>query len=109
MGKQVSRQRRGETGRARTHLSLSTISIPKKGKVADPGFCGVAPGRGETMMPPVSVCQYVSTIEQRFLPTTVAYHVHACEVRLEKWGGVVGGGELVRMWNLRLRRGVIGA
>ena len=32
------------------------MSTPKNGKVALPGFWGVQPGRGDTMMPPVSVC-----------------------------------------------------
>ena len=37
-------------------------SIPKKGNVAEPGFSGIAPGKGEINMPPVSVCHQVSTI-----------------------------------------------
>ena len=36
--------------------------IPKKGSVADPGLVGVAPGNGEIIIPPVSVCHHVSTI-----------------------------------------------
>ena len=38
------------------------MSMPKNGNVAEPGFCGVQPGSGVTRMPPVSVCQYVSTM-----------------------------------------------
>jgi hypothetical protein len=38
--------------------SRSTGLIPKKGRVADPAFVGVHPGRGLIMMLPVSVCQY---------------------------------------------------
>ena len=34
-------------------------------KRAEPGLVGVAPGSGEIMMPPVSVCHHVSTIGQR--------------------------------------------
>ncbi len=40
------------------------------GKVAEPGFSGVAPGTGEISVPPVSVCHQVSTIGQRSSPTT---------------------------------------
>ena len=36
--------------------------IPKNGNVADPGFVGVEPGKGEISIPPVSVCHQVSTI-----------------------------------------------
>jgi len=34
---------------------------------------GVAPGSGEIMMPPVSVCHHVSTTAQRPSPTTSWY------------------------------------
>ena len=37
-------------------------STPKKGRVQVPGLMGVAPGRGEIMMAPVSVCHQVSTM-----------------------------------------------
>ena len=50
---------------------------PRKGNVAEPGFRSVAPGSGEIMMPPVSVCHHVSTIGQRRSPTTSWYHSHA--------------------------------
>src|SRR5246127_6002946 len=57
----------------------STISgtIPKKGRVAEPGLRSVEPGSGEIRMPPVSVCHHVSTIGQRPSPTTRWYHSHA--------------------------------
>ena len=57
----------------------STISgmTPKKGRVADPGLSLVAPGNGVMRMPPVSVCHQVSTIGQRFSPTTRWYHSQA--------------------------------
>src|ERR1700742_5222825 len=59
--------------------SLVTISgtMPGRGRVADPGVVGVAPGRGEIMIEPVSVCHQVSTIGQRPPPMTVWYHSHA--------------------------------
>jgi hypothetical protein len=45
--------------------------------VAEPGFRVVAPGRGEIMMAPVSVCHQVSTTGQRPPPMTVWYQIHA--------------------------------
>ena len=54
--------------------STSTGSTPKKGRVAEPGLAGVAPGRGVIRMPPVSVCHQVSTMAQRPAPTTSWYH-----------------------------------
>ena len=52
--------------------SLSTIigSIPKKGKVADPGFKGVVPAIGEIRVAPVSVCHHVSITGHFLFPTT---------------------------------------
>ena len=52
--------------------SASTISgtTPGKGSVQLPGFVGTAPGIGEIMMPPVSVCHQVSTTGMRPLPTS---------------------------------------
>ena len=50
--------------------STMTGSTPKNGRVAEPGFSGVAPGSGVIRMPPVSVCHQVSTIGQRPSPTT---------------------------------------
>ena len=46
-----------------------TGSIPKNGNVAEPGFVGVAPGRGVMRIPPVSVCHHVSTMGHFPLPT----------------------------------------
>src|SRR5947209_19486444 len=51
--------------------------MPGRGFVAEPGFVGVAPGKGEIMMPPVSVCHHVSTIGQRPPPIVSRYHIHA--------------------------------
>ena len=52
-------------------FSLRTAgSTPKKGKVAEPGFRGVAPGRGVIRWDPVSVCHQVSTIGHLLSPTT---------------------------------------
>ncbi len=50
--------------------STSSGRMPGRGRVAEPGLTGTAPGRGEIRMPPVSVCHQVSTIGQRSLPTT---------------------------------------
>uniref|UniRef100_A0A1B0B577 Uncharacterized protein n=1 Tax=Glossina palpalis gambiensis TaxID=67801 RepID=A0A1B0B577_9MUSC len=46
------------------------IILPERvfGKPAEPGFMGVAPGKGVITWPPVSVCQKVSTIEHLSLP-----------------------------------------
>src|SRR5947208_8855563 len=59
--------------------SPSTIcgTMPKNGRVAEPGLSRVAPGSGVIRMPPVSVCHHVSTIGQRPSPTTRQYHSHA--------------------------------
>ena len=45
--------------------------------MAEPGFAGVAPGSGEIMIEPVSVCHQVSTMGQRFLPMASKYQLHA--------------------------------
>src|SRR5437879_5715571 len=59
-------------------LSSTTSAItPGSGRVADPGFAGVAPGTGEIMMLPVSVCHHVSTMGQRSFPITRLYQCHA--------------------------------
>src|SRR5258708_38088885 len=57
----------------------STIAamMPGNGIVQEPGFSGVAPGRGVIMCPPVSVCHQVSTIGQRPPPTVLKYHIQA--------------------------------
>src|ERR1700758_1720622 len=59
--------------------SLVTTSgwIPKNGRGAEPGFVGPAPGMGEIMIEPVSVCHHVSTIGQRLWPIFSRYHIHA--------------------------------
>ncbi len=51
--------------------------MPGSGSVHEPGTSGVAPGSGEIMWPPVSVCQKVSTIGQRPPPMFVWYHIQA--------------------------------
>src|SRR3979490_478093 len=56
---------------------ITSASIPGNGLVAEPGFVGVAPGRGVIMIAPVSVCHQVSTIGQRFFPIMRRYHIHA--------------------------------
>ena len=57
--------------------STSAGLMPKKGRVAEPGLSGVAPGSGVIRTPPVSVCHQVSTIGQRLSPTTRWYHSQA--------------------------------
>ena len=51
--------------------------MPGSGRVAEPGLVGVAPGSGEIMIAPVSVCHHVSTIGQRPPPITLLYQIHA--------------------------------
>jgi len=46
-------------------------SMPKKGRVAEPGLAATAPGMGAMRMAPVSVCHQVSTMGQRALPMTL--------------------------------------
>src|SRR5882672_8568841 len=69
----------------------STIAamMPGNGMVQEPGLSGVAPGRGEIMCPPVSVCHQVSTIGQRPPPTVLKYHIHA--------SGLIGSPTVPRM------------
>src|ERR1035438_10448759 len=57
--------------------STTSAAIPGSGRVADPGLVGVAPGSGEIMIAPVSVCHQVSTIGQRLRPITSRYHIQA--------------------------------
>src|SRR3954467_5889667 len=57
-------------------VTTSTMT-PGKGRVAEPGLVGVAPGSGESMIIPVSVCHQVSTIGQRLWPISSRYHIHA--------------------------------
>src|ERR1043165_5269857 len=52
-------------------------SMPGRGRVAEPGLVGVAPGTGLIIIAPVSVCHQVSTIGQRALPIISLYHIHA--------------------------------
>src|SRR5689334_16461883 len=59
-----------------SRVTTSAIT-PGSGIVADPGFVGVAPGSGEIMIIPVSVCHQVSTMGQRSRPTTSRYHIQA--------------------------------
>src|SRR3954452_23475611 len=59
-------------------LSSTTSAItPGSGRVAEPGFAGVAPGTGEIMMEPVSVCHHVSTMGHFSFPITRLYQCHA--------------------------------
>ena len=69
--------------------STMSAKIPGSGSVADPGFVGVAPGSGEIMWPPVSVCHHVSTIGQRPRPTVSWYQIHA--------SGLIGSPTVPRM------------
>ena len=67
-------------GRCTSHAALvlrrpacplsSTIAgtMPGSGLVQLPGLVAIAPGSGDIMMPPVSVCHQVSTIGQRSPP-----------------------------------------
>src|SRR5579884_467616 len=52
-------------------------ATPGSGSVAEPGLVGVAPGSGEIIIMPVSVCHQVSTIGQRPRPMLSRYHIHA--------------------------------
>src|SRR5207245_7327437 len=47
------------------------------GLVPEPGVVAIAPGIGEIMMWPVSVCHQVSTIGQRLCPIISRYHIQA--------------------------------
>src|ERR1700694_3711490 len=57
--------------------STTSAWMPGRGKVADPGLSVVAPGSGEIMMAPVSVCHHVSTTGQRPPPMWVQYQTQA--------------------------------
>src|SRR4051794_19107097 len=57
--------------------STTSATTPGNGRVADPGFAGVAPGTGDIMIAPVSVCHHVSTMGQRSFPITRLYQCHA--------------------------------
>src|SRR5436305_5332254 len=58
-------------------LSTTSAAMPGSGLVALPGLVGIAPGSGEIMIAPVSVCHHVSTIGQRPPPITCWYQIHA--------------------------------
>ena len=58
-------------------LRTTSAAMPGSGRVAEPGFVGVAPGSGEIMIAPVSVCHHVSTIGQRPPPTFSRYQIQA--------------------------------
>src|SRR3954453_17954058 len=58
-------------------LSTTSATMPGNGRVALPGLVAMAPGRGEIMIAPVSVCHQVSTIGHRPLPMTCWYHIQA--------------------------------
>src|SRR3954449_3019931 len=57
--------------------STTAASTPKNGRVALPGFVGVAPGNGVIIIAPVSVCHHVSTIGHRSWPITLRNHIQA--------------------------------
>src|SRR5438093_3441187 len=57
--------------------STTSITTPGKGFVAEPGLVGTAPGIGETIIAPVSVCHHVSTMGQRSRPIFLRYHIQA--------------------------------
>src|SRR3954468_1150560 len=57
--------------------STTSAATPGSGRVAEPGFAGVAPGMGEIMMLPVSVCHHVSTMGHFPLPITRSYQCQA--------------------------------
>src|SRR6185369_16397373 len=56
---------------------ITSASMPGNGLVPEPGLVGVAPGMGEIIMAPVSVCHHVSTIGQDSLPMVLLYQIHA--------------------------------
>src|SRR6202522_2853776 len=57
--------------------STTAGSMPRNGRVAEPGLVGTAPGIGANMMAPVSVCHQVSTIGHRPLPMISRYQIQA--------------------------------
>jgi hypothetical protein len=72
--------------------STMAAMMPGSGSVQEPGLVGVAPGSGEIMWPPVSVCHQVSTIGQRPPPTVLWYHIQA--------SGLIGSPTVPRMRRL---------
>src|SRR3954452_11295324 len=57
--------------------STTSAEMPGSGNVAEPGFVVVAPGSGEIMIAPVSVCHHVSTIGHVPPPMLSRYQIHA--------------------------------
>src|SRR5207247_7357500 len=57
--------------------STTAGSTPKNGRVALPGFVGIAPGSGVIKIAPVSVCHHVSTMGHRPPPIFLWYHIQA--------------------------------
>src|SRR4051812_5821917 len=55
----------------------TSASTPGIGRVQEPGFVGVAPGIGEIIIMPVSVCHHVSMTGQRPPPMILLYQIHA--------------------------------
>src|SRR6202046_3403200 len=55
----------------------TSATTPENGRVADPGFVAIAPGRRAIIMCPVSVCHHVSTMGQRLPPMVSRYHIQA--------------------------------
>ena len=52
----------------------------RKRQCRRPGFLSIAPGRGDIIIPPVSVCHHVSTIGDFASPTTLKYQFHAFRI-----------------------------
>ncbi len=69
-GRRMIRKPSCPAGTAWPFMSTTSAMTPGSGKDAEPGLSGVAPGSGEIMMAPVSVCHQVSTIGQRPFPIT---------------------------------------
>src|ERR1700733_16279413 len=57
--------------------STTSAITPGNGRVAEPGLVEIAPGSGEIIVAPVSVCHHVSMIGQRPPPITSRYHIQA--------------------------------
>src|SRR5262245_28255408 len=76
-GRLITRKPPEFAGTGLPALSTTSATMPGNGFVALPGFVGIAPGSGEIMIAPVSVCHHVSTIGQRPPPITLWYQIHA--------------------------------
>src|ERR1700721_2527050 len=76
-GLRITRYPPDPAGTAVPSRVTTSSLIPGRGSVQEPGFVGVAPGIGLTMIAPVSVCHHVSTIGQRSCPIVDRYHIHA--------------------------------